>query len=191
MEQLADQVTEALAPYLDVPLVLFGHSMGSSVAYEVARRLEFHHPGVLAHLFVSAQRAPRTGPPGTLHHAPDAELITRVHLLDNPGSTVYDNAELRPLVLPSLRADYRLVDTYRPERVAPLKAPITVCGGDADPGCPTTDLPSWQAVTEAALTVRVFPGNHFYLVPRAADVVACVSAAVPRDGARGEGDPAP
>ncbi|WP_181806014.1 thioesterase II family protein [Streptomyces shenzhenensis] len=193
VEQLADQVAEALTPFLDRPLLLFGHSMGSMVAYEVARRVEESAPGVLAHLFVSAQRAPHAGPPGTLHQEPDDALVARVRLLDGPRATVYEIAELRQLVLPSLRADYRLVDHYRPARLRRLHAPITVCGGDRDPGCPVTELPTWQQATTADLTVRVFPGGHFYLEPQAAELVACVSAAVaarvPRDGRPPQGDP--
>jgi pyochelin biosynthetic protein PchC len=188
VEQLADLTAEALAPFLERPLLLFGHSMGSMVAYEVARRVEESHPGVLAHLFVSAQRAPHAGPRGTLHRESDDKLVARVHLLDNPGAAVYDIAELRPLVLPSLRADYRMVDLYRPRRTVPLKAPITVCGGDADPGCPVTELPTWRKATTADLSVRVFPGGHFYLESQAADLVACISAAVPRDGGPAQGD---
>ncbi|MEU8381198.1 alpha/beta fold hydrolase [Streptosporangium sp. NPDC048865] len=178
IESLADQITEQLAPFLDLPLSLFGHSMGSALVYEVAGRLEGRCD--LTTLFVSGSPAPHDGPPGTLHLTGDDELVAWALELGSAASQAYTVPELRALLMPSLRADRRLVDVYRPARVTPLRTRMIAFGGDADPGCSPGELASWQKATTEELEVRVFPGDHFYLQSRTAELVLEINEFVRR-----------
>ncbi|MGW2126625.1 thioesterase II family protein, partial [Streptomyces sp. NPDC001758] len=54
----------------DLPLTLFGHSMGALVAFEVARRIE-RAGGRVDHLFVSGRRGPATDRPEPSHPLDD------------------------------------------------------------------------------------------------------------------------
>ncbi|MFE6872247.1 thioesterase II family protein [Kitasatospora sp. NPDC057692] len=177
MAELADAVTAALLPRLDRPLALFGHSMGSNVAYETALRLESRHGVVPRRLIVSGRSAPhrirRTGP----RPSGDEDLLAGVRRLGSPGSEAYDIPELRELLLPALRADYRLVEAYRPAS-PPLRtrAPITACLGLQDPGCDPDSVLAWSELTRAEdFALRTYPGDHFYLSPREAELVADIT----------------
>ncbi|MEU2874897.1 alpha/beta fold hydrolase [Streptomyces sp. NPDC007070] len=164
MTELADTVTAALVPYLDLPLALFGHSMGSAVAYEVALRLRRMAGAETVALLVSGRRAPHRH--GTVQDPglDDARLLESVRRLAGSDVSAYEHPEMREILLPSLRADYRLLDAYSPAPPAErLRIPVTVYGGDRDPACPVADLDTWAELTDAGHDTVVFPGDHFYL----------------------------
>ncbi|MGX1756549.1 thioesterase II family protein [Streptomyces lydicus] len=172
MTELVDRIADALEPELDLPLALFGHSLGSAVAYEVARQLDERHGIAPERVVVSGRGAPHIERTGTLHLLDDDRIVASARRLGDLGSAVYDDPDLRPLLLPSLRADFRLIESYQPTDPPQLRAPITAVGGAGDPGCSRADLLSWQALTTSSYEHQVFPGDHFYLVPREAELLA-------------------
>ena len=163
METLITVLTRALEPFLDRPFALFGHSMGSLIAFELAHRLRVEGlPGPL-HLFLSAMYAPaqlRQRP--QLHELPDSELMDAVRTLSGTPQLVLDNRELMQAMLPALRADFRLIETYRYRQQARLRCPLSLCGGKDD-RITRRDLAAWRSEVASSFCLRLFPGDHFYL----------------------------
>lgn len=176
MTALADAVTEALLPYTDLPFALFGHSMGASLAHEVALRLRRAGAPGPSVLLVSGRRAPHLLVPRAAHLGDAAAVVADVRRLSAAGGAVLDDPELRELVLPAIRADYRVVGTYRPGPVDPLDLPVVAYVGDRDPDVSVVQAGAWSTVTTGPTTVRVFPGDHFYLVGVEDELVADVAA---------------
>lgn len=165
MEPLAEAITQALLPFRNAGLALFGHSMGASLAYEVAVRLEHTHGIRPDGLFVSARQAPhRVGVrPGHPHG--DEALIEEVRRLGGVDVDVLNDPDLRELVLPAIRADFHIVETYAPRPPVAVNCPVVGYVGRDDPDVGADDMSAWANIAAREFDLRVFPGDHFYLVP--------------------------
>ncbi|MGI5128272.1 thioesterase II family protein [Pseudonocardia sp. CA-107938] len=158
---LAEHLAPVLAARRDLPLVLFGHSMGATVAFEIARRL-VDTAGPPAGLVVSARRAPSRHRATGIHLLDDAGLLAELSRLNGTDAAVLDDPELIQLVLPAIRNDYKAAETYRYVPGPPLPVPIVGICGDSDPRLTPDDVAAWRVHTTAGFTLRVLPGGHFY-----------------------------
>jgi surfactin synthase thioesterase subunit len=164
MARLVEDLCEAITPLLDVPVSLFGHSMGASVAFETARALQQLRGRAPAAVFVSGSRAPHQLPDRNLHMESDEALIAYATRLGGVDPVVLDDRDLRAMLLPTLRADHEILATYRPAVApGPVAAPLVAYVGDQDPEVSPGDMLAWSALTSETFHCRVYPGGHFYL----------------------------
>ncbi len=177
MDTLADHVADALDPLLDLPMVMFGHSMGAWVAYDVALRLLRRRRFSLNLLIVSGQVAPDSKDPARAFEDDDA-LVAEVQRVGGYDPQLFEDPEMRDLVLPAIRADFALVHTYRPEPGAPLDCPILACFGDQDVDSRPEGMRAWADTTTGTYTQRAFPGGHFYLADQEPDLLRALSERV-------------
>ncbi|KUN09182.1 oleoyl-ACP hydrolase [Streptomyces yokosukanensis] len=171
IQELADHVTSVLLPWADRPLLLFGHSMGATLGFEVARRLERDH-GVVPHvLFASARRAPSCPRDESVHLRDDDGLVTEMRQLSGTNAAILDDEELIRMALPAIRADYRIAETYAYEPGPNLRCPIVGLVGDDDPKVTVDEARAWSRHTDASFDFHVFQGGHFYLTSHQRDVL--------------------
>jgi medium-chain acyl-[acyl-carrier-protein] hydrolase len=175
MDALCAALLPTLAPYLDQPVALFGHSMGALIAYQLATRLHDPENGPV-HLLVSGQRAPHLplGRPPS-YNLPDAAFAERLRDLNGTPAPVLQNPELMELVRPLLRADFELSECTPRERRDLLDCPITAFGGLADREIERPHLEAWRETTRGAFDLHMLPGDHFYLAANEAALTALVA----------------
>ena len=169
---LADQVHAVLRNQPgELPLTFFGHSMGASLAFEVALRMEADNHGPVR-LFASGRRAPSVFREETVHRLDDAGLLAAIRELDGTSSVLLNDDELMRAALPALRADYRAAELYQGRPGATVNCPITVLTGDRDPKTSLDDAQAWaRHTTSDSFDVKVFPGGHFFLSDQTDDVI--------------------
>jgi len=171
IEALADEIADALGDLARQRLVLFGHSMGASVAHEVA--LRFQEWGCTpAALCVSGRLPPHALDGQRKYCGTDEEIIADIVGFDESRAEVFADAGLRELVLPAIREDYRMVDAYLGGRRPPLDCPVFGYTGADDPEVSPEQMRGWADLTHRAFRLRVLPGGHFYLEAQEAAFLA-------------------
>ncbi|CAM5379606.1 alpha/beta fold hydrolase [Streptomyces atroolivaceus] len=184
VHELADHVARELEVWADKPLTLFGHSMGSVLAYEVARRLrgtEIELLGVLA----SGRGAPSRARVHDVHLMHDDNLLREVRALSGTEDKVFEDDDIVRMVLPALRSDYKAVETYRYDPDDRLSCPVVALLGDDDPRVTEDEARAWGEHTDGEFGMRVFPGGHFYLNEQAGAVLSAVTEHVAKWSAVG------
>ncbi|ELR97044.1 thioesterase II family protein [Gloeocapsa sp. PCC 73106] len=164
LESLLEALKGAILPHLDLPFAFFGHSMGGLVSFELTRLLATEHQISPVYLLVSGCRAPQIrdrNPP--IHHLPDTEFIQELCRLNGTPQAVLEDTELMQLVLPALRSDFEILETYNYSADTPLNCPIAVFGGLQDEKVPQEDLQAWKFQTNQTFYLEMFEGDHFFI----------------------------
>ncbi len=172
---MADELMVALRPWLDRPVTLFGHSMGATIGFELAQRMEKAGAAPAA-LFASARRAPSQSVDDGTYKLPDKALIAEVKRLGGAGSQLLDDPDIQEMVLPAIRNDYRAVETYTNTTEATIACPIYALTGDQDPKVTPTQAQAWSIHTTGKFDLRTYPGDHFYLDTNTPAILAQITA---------------
>jgi len=163
--EIVEPVTQAMATAGRSPFVIFGHSMGAVLAFEVARQLRRVSTQFPAALIVSGRCAPQLQPHvPRVSHLEGSRLVHRAaELFGGIPQEVLDNQELIELMARVLKADMTIVEKYKYVSEPPLDCPIAAYGGDRDPWASKSELEAWREQTRSGFIRQQFPGDHFYL----------------------------
>jgi surfactin synthase thioesterase subunit len=161
---LAADIAEALLPLFDTPYVLFGYSMGATVAFELVRHLRRANKILPAHLVVAACSSPHfPRQDSKVYELPEPEFIEELRRLNGTPDEVLGHPELMQLMLPMLRADFEAVQTYNYVAEPPLTCPLTVYGGMEDESVSRETLEGWRQHTTGPFSLQMIEGDHFFL----------------------------
>ncbi|MEV7541049.1 alpha/beta fold hydrolase [Streptomyces sp. NPDC089915] len=175
VRELADRLVTQMLPSCDRPVALFGHSLGATLGFEVALRLEAAGITPVA-LFASGRRAPsRHREDERVHQASDGRLLATIQGMSGTDAAVLADDELMRAVLPAIRGDYKAAETYRYRPGPLLSCPVVVLNGDSDPEVTLREAEGWTDHTDGPVSFHRYPGGHFYLNEHAAEVIALIA----------------
>ena len=164
LQPLVEEMADAIRPELRGRFAFYGHSMGALICFELARELRRRNCATPVRLFLSACRAPnvvRTVPP--IFHLPVQEFMAEIRKLKGTPKEFFELPEIQKALLPLLRADMEITDTYEYLPESPLPCPLTVYGGEQDELAPVKSLVPWELQTTAECKTRLFSGDHFFI----------------------------
>ncbi|WP_431873276.1 thioesterase II family protein [Amycolatopsis sacchari] len=161
MPPLVDALADVLAPVLDVPFACFGLSMGAKISWALAHGLGERGLPVPRALYLAGAAAPGTPEGRSDWHVPDEQLVAYLRDMDGTPPEVFAHPELLAALLPTLRADLTLVDTFRFEPGRPLEMPIHAFAGLTDVEGGPDRMRGWGACTRGAFTLEALSCGHF------------------------------
>ncbi|MFN6571716.1 SDR family NAD(P)-dependent oxidoreductase [Dendronalium sp. ChiSLP03b] len=160
---LVETLASVMLPNLDKPFAFYGHSLGATIAFELARYLRREIGKIPVHLFVAALQAPQLPHPyPCVTQLSDSEALEKASLLDFPES-FWQNRNLMRLLLPSLKAGILISQNYTYSQQEPLDCPISAFGGVQDKVITQEHLQAWRNQTCSTFKLQIFPGNHLFL----------------------------
>ncbi|MEV6028403.1 alpha/beta fold hydrolase [Streptomyces sp. NPDC052036] len=173
--RLADEIVTVLESLPRRRLVLFGHSMGACVGFEVARRIEQRSSLDLLGLVASGRTAPPKLRDRGVRSMDDDGVIAEIRRLNGTDDRLLLDDDIIRMIMPAIRGDYEAVESYRYEPGPRLRCPISVLVGDDDPQVTLAEAEEWRDHTEGGFTLRSFPGGHFYLAEQNAQVAQALA----------------
>jgi len=163
LDVMASLVAAEVEPLFDRQVAFFGHSLGATIAFEVARRLRPRFPTPITRLLVSARKPPAECQPGGEDFRRDEDIRRYLGRVGGPATMVLENEELWQVAVPPLRGDLLMADSYSYTDGAPLTCPITVIAAEDDHGCGLDEMRRWSAHTLGAVDAHLVPGDHYYV----------------------------
>ena len=165
VDALVAALLEHLPSYFDRPYAFYGHSMGALLAFELTRSIE-KLDGLRGpeRLFLAAHRAahlPLQRPP--MSTLSDADFIEKIRSYGGFVDEILNNSEMMELILPTIRADFRLCDHYKLKDQTPIQCPIHVFAGSQDAQTLLDSTYAWSLRSKAPVDVQVFSGGHFFM----------------------------
>lgn len=164
LPKVLEHLVEEITPYMDLPCVFFGHSMGALIAYELVRKLESKYSEKVVHLVLSALRAPHLpNIRAPIYNLPYEEMIEVLKDFSSGADEIFDNREAMQEFMPMLRADFSICDTYEYNPIPKLASRVTLFSGKEDFDSPIKDTPAWQSLCVQPVSYFEFDGGHFFV----------------------------
>lgn len=160
---LVAELAEHIGSQVTPDTMIFGHSMGALLAFEFTRELRRRQMSQPAKLLLSAFRAPQLkNPEKPIYRWPD-EVLTAVLRKEGIPSATLANTQIMEALLPTLRADLEVCDTYEFVDEAPLAIPFAIYGGAEDARVTAADLKGWDQHTSRGASLMMIDGPHFFI----------------------------
>lgn len=179
MTAMAQELYEVMPDLFDKPFCLFGHSLGSKLAFELALMLQSRNTNLPEHIFLSGSRPPHLpDKEEKIHDLPYEEFWKEVEALNGTPKIVFENEEMMQCLTPLLRADFKVAETYQFKNGPMISSNVSILGGRKDADVPEIDIRRWGELFNGNAQVRMFDGGHFFIEENQDEVVTYINRVV-------------
>ena len=178
MNELVQDLLAAFEGVRHKPFIFYGHSMGARVAYELMLKLYRFHYHLPVHFIASGSVAPFVPREEQTYHLPDDQFIEKLATLNGTPKEVLANPELMQLMLPALRADFKIIDTYCNKNKLVTPTRLTVLAGDQDNEVEQEELEGWFQLFESNTGINWISGDHFFVDKNRDDTLNVVNRVI-------------
>jgi surfactin synthase thioesterase subunit len=181
VDELADALFDGIVEEFRQPYVLFGHSFGGMLGYELARRVERRGGPLPVATVVAAARAPHIAPAELITDGDDKALLRWLLANDGIPRELFRFPEFVRQVLKDVRADLLLAESYVLAEPVPVATPLHVLGAAGDGVVAEADLRAWSACAGGRYSLTMLPGGHGFPQADPAAVLAALGHLLPVD----------
>lgn len=154
--------------------MLFGHSLGALLTYELAQLIRENGLPQPDHLFFSGAGAPHLRKKKNYHLLGDEEFKEKVLKLGGTPREFFDHPELMNIFVPLLKNDFKLAEAKSFLGVTPLQDDITVLLGKED-DLTSEQCEEWRRYTRGSCQLRYFKGGHFFINDEAPAITTIIN----------------
>ena len=161
--QMKKYIHQKVLPILKPPFILFGHSLGAVLAYELSKELQTKNL-IPATLIVSGRQPPHLkSKKASISHLKNEDFINEVFQFNGIPRELLNSNEFLEMAIPILRADFQLAENYQIQIEEKIKCPIKVIGTTLDQWIDLHEISQWSNATENSCEISIFEGDHFHL----------------------------
>lgn len=154
--------------------VFFGHSMGSILAYSLALKMIEEKDKAPRYLFLSGGCPPDKNMYKSIYELNDEEFIKTILQIGATKREVFENANLRKIFLPILRADFKMINTYKFKKNKKVNCDIVLLNGKNDYAVRCSNLHHWNQFTLGTCEQYYFTGDHFYILDKEEEIMSLI-----------------
>jgi medium-chain acyl-[acyl-carrier-protein] hydrolase len=178
-QALIDELYSQLLPHLQQPYIFYGHSLGGLIAYALTHKLNEAKLNLPLILFIGAHRAPHIPYPFPFSNGMDLTEIKKfLGKFQGIPESILHNEEWMKVLLPLIRDDLLLCESYKHTFSSPLPCPIHAFGGDFDPMVSPFEIYAWRKHTSAEFKTYFFPEGHFFLKSQQSALIDAIQLAI-------------
>jgi medium-chain acyl-[acyl-carrier-protein] hydrolase len=161
--KMKEYILQKILPILKPPFILFGHSLGAVLAYELTKELQSKNL-IPATLIVSGRQPPHLkSKKASISHLKNEDFINEVFQFNGTPQELLASNEFLEMAIPILRADFQLAENYQVQIQEKIKCPIKVLGSTHDQWIDVHEITQWSDATENSCEIAIFEGDHFHL----------------------------
>jgi medium-chain acyl-[acyl-carrier-protein] hydrolase len=176
---LVEDAFSSIRGLIERPYAFLGHSLGGIIAFEMTRHLRKQGQPLPKHLFVSGIRAPQVPKrEGEAFNLPRQAFIEKIKDMGGTPSEILENEEMLDIMIPVLRKDFQIYETYSYSQDVPMPIPITAFGGRGDNFVTEDDIRQWSEHTSSLFDMQIFAGDHFFILDNMNNVAQSIARAI-------------